>query len=506
MSEAALHQFLASRFLRPFKTMPNTSSKTTDIAVAAKKLLGFESLLSVQREAIQSLLEGRNTLLAQPAGSSTSAVYTIAGALMEGTTVIVSPAIADESDQADASEARHVAEVMAIFSESERQEILGRISAGKVEYLFLTPEQLREPETMQRLKDANVSLLAIDEANCISQWGHDFRPDYLGLAQVIEELGHPPVLALAGAASRDVREDIIARLGLNSPRVMAHGFDRPNISLRVDLFSTKDEKWQSLLRRVEFADKPGIVYASTHKNAESIATDLAQIGVPAVYYHGGLKAREREDAKNRFVSGEVPVMVATNALGLDLDMPDIRFVYHADASDSLDAYYQELSHAGHDGEPAEAVLFYRPQEISAQNFKTGGVRVDSAALESVYNALLKRKRPISREELSVASTFSVRKLVGLLHKLEETGAIVQVDSGEIRATSNRPLSEVIDAAERQQQAQKENRNRRLQQMQQYAECRRCRRELLLQYLGDNLNEPCGNCDRCEERGVLAKVA
>ncbi len=486
-----------------------TPPKSVDIAAAAKKLLGFKSLRPGQREAIQSLLEGRDTLLVQPTGSGKSAVYQIAGALREGSTVVVSPLIALQKDQSDAIEASRLeptAVINCTLSASEQQETLEQIEAGKVEYIFLSPEQLRKAETIERLQNANVSLFAIDEAHCISQWGHDFRPDYLGLAHVIEALGHPPVLAMTATASKEVRAEIVARLGLSDPQVFVQGFDRPNISLRVDLFSTKDEKYQSLLRRVEFADKPGIVYVATHKNAETIAADLQQLGVEAVCYHGGMKAREREEIQNKFMGGDVPVIVATNAFGMGVDKADIRFVYHADVSDSLDAYYQEIGRAGRDGEPAEAVLFYRPQDISSQNFKTGTSHVDAESLEAVYNALLDQKGPMSREELCAASTFNARKLVGLLHKLEETGAVAHLENGDIEASSNRPLSEVIEEAEHQQQFHKEHRKRQLQQMQQYAECRRCRRECLLRYFGDDYAGPCGNCDRCEEHGLLRKAA
>jgi len=486
-----------------------TQHKSIDIAAAANKLLGFKSLRPVQREAIQSLLEGHDTLFVQPTGSEQSAVYQIAGALLEGSTVVVSPSIALQKDHAEAIDANCL-ESTAVVSSSlpagERKEILARIAERQVGYIFVAPEQLRKAETIAQLKNANVALIAIDEAHCISQWEHHFLPDYLGLADLIEALDHPPVLSMTAAASREVREEITSRIGMKSPRIFVHGFDRPNISLRVDLFSSKDEKYQALLRRVEFADKPGIVYVSTHKNAESIASDLQRIGVEAVCYHGGLKARDREEIQNRFMNGDVPVIVATNAFGTGADKPDARFVYHADVSDSVEAYYQEIGRAGRDGEPAEAVLFYRPQDISAQSFKTGTAHVDSESLEAVYNALLDQKGPMTREELSGASKFSARKLAGLIHKLEETGALGHLASGEIEATSNRPLPEVIEEAERRQQFQKELRKRRLQQMQQYAECRRCRRECLLRYFGDEFAGPCGNCDRCEERGELAKVA
>lgn len=488
--------------------MPKNPRKVIDIAAAAKKLLGFKSLRAGQREAIQSLLEGHDTLLVQPTGSGKSAVYQIAGALLEGSTVIVSPLIALQKDQADSIQASKLdatAVVNSTMSPGEQTDTLDRIENGEIEYIFLAPEQLRKPETIERLRNANVSLFAIDEAHCISQWGHDFRPDYLALAHVIEALNYPPVLAMTATASKDVRKEIVERLKLDDPKVFVHGFDRPNISLRVDHFSTKDQKNEALLRRVEFADKPGIVYVSTHHNAEMIAADLKQVGVDAAFYHGGMKAKDREEIQNKFMNGDLPVIVATNAFGMGVDKPDIRFVYHADVSDSLDAYYQEIGRAGRDGEPAEAVLFYRPQDISAQNFKTGPAHVDEESMETVYNALNERGL-MTRETLSEVTKLSVRKLVGLLHKLEECGAIAFLDSGEIEVTSDRPLSEVIEVATQQQQFLKELRKRRLQQMQQFAECRRCRRECLLRYFGDEYAGPCGNCDRCEEQGLMKKAA
>jgi ATP-dependent DNA helicase RecQ len=488
-------------------THSTSSPETIDIAQAARKLLKFPSLRPGQEEAIRSLLEGRDTLLVQPTGSGKSAVYQIAGALREGSTIVVSPLIALQKDQSEAIEASRLDETAVVnstLSASEMRDALERIEAGKVEYIFLAPEQLSKEETLDRLRAANVSLIAIDEAHCISQWGHDLRPDYLGLKRVIESLGHPPVIAMTATASNEVRREISERLGLRNPRVLVYGFDRPNISLRVDTFSTKAEKHQAVLRRVEFADKPGIVYVSTHKNAESIAADLQSCGVNALFYHGGLKAKQRDEIQDRFMNGDVDVIVATNAFGMGVDKPDIRFVYHADVSESLDGYYQEIGRAGRDGEPAEAVLFYRPQDINAQQYKTGGGNVDTRALELVASTLASKRKPASREDLARETALNGRKLSNIVHKLEEVGAARQLDSGKLQIAKGRTIDDIAEAAASQQQVQKDVRKKRLECMQGYAERRTCRREYLLRYFGVEDAGPCGNCDRCEMAGIRPK--
>ena len=488
--------------------MTNEYRDPIDIAAAASRLLKFPSLRHGQEEAIRCLLDGHDTVLVQPTGSGKSAVYQIAGALREGSTVVVSPLIALQKDQAEAIEASRLDETAVVnstLSAAERREAMERMESGKVEYIFLAPEQLSKAETLERLQTAHVSLIAIDEAHCISQWGHDFRPDYFGLARVIEALGHPPTLAMTATASKEVCAEIVERLGLRNPKIFVHGFDRPNISLRVDTFSSKAEKHEAVLRRVEFADKPGIVYVATHRNAETIATELQQRGVEAVFYHGGLKARERDEIQNRFMGGDVPVIVATNAFGMGVDKPDIRFVYHADVSESLDGYYQEIGRAGRDGEPAEAVLFYRPQDISSQQYKTGGGSVDTSALETVANALAHHRAPTSRDDLARETSLSARTITNIVHKLEEVGAAKQLDSGKIKAARGQSITEMAEAAVALQQQHKDLRRKRLEQMRAYAECRACRRQCILGYFGDQVMEPCGNCDRCEQRGVR-KVA
>jgi ATP-dependent DNA helicase RecQ len=486
--------------------MPSRPRKPIDISAAAQKLLGFKSLRAGQREAIQSLLEGRDTLLVQPTGSGKSAVYQIAGSLLAGSTIIISPLIALQKDQADSIQASDLDETVVLnstLSTSEHRETLEHIEEGEVEFIFLAPEQLRNPENLDRLRNAGVSLFAIDEAHCISHWGHDFRPDYLELAHVIEALDHPVVLAMTATASKEVCSEIIERLGMRDPRVFVHGFDRPNISLRVDLFSEEDEKLEAVVKRVEFAEKPGIVYVATHKHAESLAKELKDRGVDAVFYHGGLKAKDRDEIQDRFMKGQVPVIVATNAFGMGVDKPDIRFVYHADVSDSVDAYYQEIGRAGRDGEPSEAVLFYRPGDISAQRYKTGAGRVNSADLRAITDALVSKDKSASPQELSHDTGLSQRKIINIVQKLEEVGAAEKLSSGEIQLLQQKTPAQMMEAASEQQQVLKDVRSRRLQQMQQYAEGRGCRRAFLLRYFGDDFSGPCGNCDRCEAMGGIA---
>jgi ATP-dependent DNA helicase RecQ len=488
--------------------MKSRKTKTPDIAAAARRLLGFRSLRPGQQDAIASLIEGCDTLVVQPTGSGKSAIYQIAGALLPGPTLVVSPLIALQKDQADAIEASKLEQTAVVNSTltiAEQRDTLERIDQGAAKYIFLAPEQLSRAETLEHLQSAGISLVAIDEAHCVSQWGHDFRPDYLQLARVIEALGHPPTIAMTATASPEVRAEIVDRLGLRSPRIFVRGFDRPNISLRVDTFPNTDQKCEALLRRIEFADKPGIVYVSTHKAAESIASDLLHRGVEAVFYHGGLKPKEREAIQNRFMAGDVPVMVATNAFGMGVDKPDIRFVYHADVSDSLDAYYQEIGRAGRDGQPAEAVLFFCSRDIGAQQFKTAG-GVNTEELDSLAAALADHDGPATPDELAAATGLSKRKLINLVHKLEEAAAATQLDSGAIELLPGHSAAQIVARVTQLQQLFNDMRKRRLEQMREYSEGRACRRQVLLQYFGEETTGPCGNCDRCEANRSVAAAA
>jgi len=488
--------------------MPKNSSHASSIVKTAREDFGFESLRPGQEEAITALLDGHDALVVQPTGSGKSAIYQIAGRLIPGSTVIVSPLIALQKDQVDSIEDANTLPAVALNSAqptAELREGLEKLEAGEVEYFFLAPEQLRKPETVERLGKAEVSLFVVDEAHCISDWGHDFRPDYLRLGSVIEALGRPRVLAMTATASPRVRAEIIERLGMRKPQVFVQGFDRPNIYLRVDHFKTEDEKREALVRRVRWSDKPGIVYTSTRKAAEQIVDALSTEGVDALFYHGGMKPKERHEVQERFMSGKAEVMVATNAFGMGVDKQDVRFVYHYDPSDSLDAYYQEIGRAGRDGEAADATLFYRAEDIGAQGFKTGEGRLDTDVLERVVERVSDQEGPVDPPALAKDVGLSQRKLTAALQRLEDAGAVEQLSNGEIQAVETVDQSTAIQTAIEEQEVRREAKRERLQKMREYAEMSACRREMLLQYFGDDFHGPCGHCDNCDAAAGKAKV-
>ena len=491
--------------------MPHKKVSVDEIARTAREKFGFESLRPGQQDAISAVLDGHDVLVVQPTGSGKSAIYQIAGLLMDGATVIVSPLIALQKDQVDSITDQGVPLAAAALNStqpvSEAREDLARVREGEIGYFFLAPEQLRKPETLAHLRDANIAIFVVDEAHCISEWGHDFRPDYLRLGGVVEALGHPRVLALTATASERVREEIVERLGMREVKIFVRGFDRPNIYLRVDRFRTEDEKREALIHRVRWSDKPGIIYTGTRKAAEQIMRALGEEDVTAAFYHGGLRGKDREKIQERFMAGEVEVMVATNAFGMGVDKPDIRFVYHYDVSDSLDSYYQEIGRAGRDGKSADAVLFYRKEDIGAQSFKTGEGVVGVDLLERVVERIAEEEQPVEQAELAEEIGVSQRKLTAALHSLEDAGAVATSAEGTVQAVTSTDAGEALRTAAESQDQRRDAKRERLQKMREYAESTACRREMLLRYLGDEFQGPCGHCDNCDSRqnGVDPKV-
>jgi ATP-dependent DNA helicase RecQ len=460
--------------------IPHRVTRTTPAAIqrCARQKLGLPKLRPEQVEAIESILSGRDTLVVQPTGSGKSAIYQTAGLLLAGPTVVVSPLLALQRDQLDSIAAqphdRGAAAINSHASAADVRDSFARLRAGGLEYTFVAPEQLRKPEVVDSLRAAHVSLFVVDEAHCISEWGHDFRPDYLRLGGVVEAIGHPVTLALTATASGAVRQEIVERLHMRDPAVFVRGLDRPNIFLRVDQFDSEDAKTAALVHHVVWAEKPGIVYTATRAAAESIARALDGQGVRAEHYHAGLGARDRAAIQQRFMDGESEVIVATNAFGMGIDKADVRFVYHFDLPESLDSYYQEVGRAGRDGEPAEAILFYRAQNAGIRKFQAGSGRVVAAEVERVLDAHAAGD--------AKAGGVGPRKTETILQELADLEPGLERD-------------EAVRAIVERRELLRECRRERLRQVQAYAALTTCRREFLLRYFDDQWGA-CVNCDNC----------
>jgi ATP-dependent DNA helicase RecQ len=471
-------------------------SPDDNIRRCARERLGIPALRDEQVEAIRSVLDGRDTLVIQPTGSGKSAIYQTAGLLIPGTTVVVSPLIALQRDQLDSIASQPHDEAAAAINSaapaSSTRAAFTKLRAGELEYVFIAPEQLRKSEVIDALSEAGVSLFVVDETHCISEWGHDFRPDYLRLDAAIEKLNHPVTLALTATASRAVRQEIVERLGMRDPNVLVRGLDRPNIRLRVDKFDSEDAKTAALIHLVRWAAKPGIVYVATRKNAEDLARALREQGVDAEGYHAGMAARERETIQENFMQGRTEVIVATNAFGMGVDKADVRFVYHFDLPESLDSYYQEVGRAGRDGEPADAILFYRAQNAGIRKFQAGAGKLSEAQVEAVLNALSgSGADPAAAAE---ASGLGPKKTEAILHLLADQGAVEDAD-GVFQLRDGVEIPEIAATVVAHNELLRERRKERLQQMQTYAAITTCRREFLLRYFDDEWGA-CVNCDNC----------
>jgi ATP-dependent DNA helicase RecQ len=485
-----------------------------EIRRAAKDRFGWPSLRPGQLEAVRSVLDGRDTLAIMATGAGKSAIYQLAGLFLDGPTVVVSPLIALQRDQVEAAEeadAGGAAELNSTLSDSAREEVLARVDAGECEFLLLAPEQLAREDTRERLAAAGVSLLVVDEAHCVSQWGHDFRPDYLELGAARAALGDPVLLALTATAAPPVREEVVEQLGMRDANVLVRGFDRPNIWLGVSRFHDAEDKERALLDRcASLADDggSGIVYVATQKDTERLADALNARGVRAAAYHGGMSAKRRDAAQEAFMAVDdeavefpVDVMVATIAFGMGVDKPDVRFVLHFDVSESIDAYFQELGRAGRDGEPARAELFYRQEDLGRRRFFASG-KLDRDALERVGRVVLEADEPVDPLELAEELSLTRSRLATVVHRLEDAGVVEVEGDGSVEAAVDGldGLALGLDEAAAAEEDRRSFDRSRVEMVRAYAESTACRRAFLLGYFGEAFEPPCGACDVCDAGG------
>jgi ATP-dependent DNA helicase RecQ len=473
---------------------------------AARQHFGWRSLREGQLDAMRAILRGRDTLVVLPTGGGKSAIYQVPATLLPGPTLVVSPLLALQHDQRAGLSGRGLGAVRVSSAETPNQQkaALEAVRTGAARFLFITPEQLAAPERLAEVKALRPALVAIDEAHCVSSWGHDFRPDYLQLGHVIREIGRPPVVALTATASPPVREDIIEWLGLHTPKLVTGALDRPNLFLTAVHCPTEELRWQRLRAVLGELSGQGIVYTPTRRGTEELAQRLTEAGYPARAYHGGLAAGERTRLHEDFIADRVPVMVATSAFGMGIDKPDIRWVIHVALPDSPDSYLQEIGRAGRDGQPAQVVLLWRPEDVALQRYFAGGAP-EVAELTALAATL--REGPASRTALEKRTGLGARKLPQLLSLLERVGAAETVHKGQWAAPRYAPVpSEAARLAVAEAQRHQRLQGSRIEMMRNVAETTGCRGQALLACFGEHLHHPCGHCDQCAAgEGESARV-
>ncbi len=356
---------------------------------ALQQFFGFTDFREGQADVIETVLAGQDAVVVMPTGGGKSLCYQLPAMILDGVTMVVSPLIALMKDQVDQLSARGIPSTFINSSISFREinERLSGVRMGRYRLLYVAPERFRSESFTRAIGEVKIRLFAVDEAHCISHWGHDFRPDYLRLKQAVELLGRPQVIALTATATAQVRADICAQLGLTESKIFVAGFDRPNLALRVVHTKTEKDKLVILKRLITEATGSGIIYTSTRKAAEQVAARLQMSNLRADVYHGGMEESERTQAQDRFMSGESQAIVATNAFGMGIDKSDIRFVAHFHIPGSVEAYYQEVGRAGRDSLPAECVMLFNYADTRTQQFFIDGSHPSPELITRVYETI-----------------------------------------------------------------------------------------------------------------------
>ncbi|MDB5963992.1 MAG: recombinase RecQ [Polaromonas sp.] len=472
------------------------------IRATLKRSFGLTRLREGQEEVISRILAGGNTLAVMPTGAGKSLCYQLPALLVPGRTVVVSPLIALMQDQCDSLREHGIAavQVNSALDADTSHEAERAIADGSARIVLTTPERLADPAFQALLRQSTTSLLVVDEAHCISQWGHDFRPAFLDIAPALSALGTPVVLALTATATEAVTADITGQLGIPADGVFNTGAYRANLHYRVEQVAREEDKLDRVLALVRGLGGSGLVYTATVKAAEAVYDALAATGEQVLRYHGKLGAAERHAAQDAFMRGDARVMVATNAFGLGIDKPDIRFVLHYQMPSGLDAYYQESGRAGRDGLVAACTLLFLRRDKAVQQFFMSGRYPGAEDVEALYRTL--------GQEPPDASGWSLQalhdRLGRPLNKLKVAASLLRRQQvaaagpdGALYLT--RPdLDDATLQGLMQAYGDKRAQDRAaLEEMVFYAQTGQCRWRVLLQHLQEQADfERCGHCDNC----------